>query len=108
MKEGAERVSTERGAGQWGSGLAFAAMLVGLKATVYMVRASYDQKPYRKMMMHAFGADVYASPSEQTASGRKILEQDPNSTGSLGIAISEAVEDALVRSEEHTSELQSR
>ena len=74
--------------------------MFGLKATVYMVRASYDQKPYRKMMMHAFGADVYASPSEQTASGRKILEQDPNSTGSLGIAISEAVEDALVNEKE--------
>jgi tryptophan synthase beta chain len=96
MKEGTKRLSTETGAGQWGSALAFAAGMFGLKATVYMVRASYDQKPYRKMMMHAFGADVYASPSEQTASGRKILAEDPDNKGSLGIAISEAVEDALV------------
>jgi tryptophan synthase beta chain len=96
MKEGTKRLSTETGAGQWGSALAFASMMFGLKATVYMVRASYDQKPYRKMMMHSFGADVYASPSEQTASGRKILQEDPDNQGSLGIAISEAVEDALV------------
>jgi tryptophan synthase beta chain len=100
MKEGTQRLATETGAGQWGSALAFAAMMFGLKATVYMVRASYDQKPYRKMMMHAFGADVYASPSEQTASGRKILEEDPDNKGSLGIAISEAVEDALVNEKE--------
>ncbi len=96
MKEGTKRLSTETGAGQWGSALAFATMMFGLKATVYMVRASYDQKPYRKMMMNAFGANVYASPSEQTASGRKILQEDPDNKGSLGIAISEAVEDALV------------
>ena len=100
MKEGTERLATETGAGQWGSALAFAAMMFGLKATVYMVRASYDQKPYRKMMMQAFGAEVYASPSKQTESGRKILEEDPDSTGSLGIAISEAVEDALVHEKE--------
>ncbi len=100
MKEGTERLSTETGAGQWGSALAFATMIFGLKSTVYMVRASYDQKPYRKMMMQAFGADVYASPSEQTASGRKILEDDPHNKGSLGIAISEAVEDALVNEKE--------
>ncbi len=100
MKEGTKRLATETGAGQWGSALAFAAMMFGLKATVYMVRASYDQKPYRKMMMHSFGADVYASPSEQTASGRKILAEDPDNQGSLGIAISEAVEDALVNEEE--------
>ncbi len=96
LKEGTKRLATETGAGQWGSALAFASMMFGLKATVYMVRASYDQKPYRKMMMKAFGADVYASPSEQTASGRKILQEDPDNQGSLGIAISEAVEDALV------------
>ncbi len=96
MKEGTKRLSTETGAGQWGSALAFAAMMFGLKATVYMVRASYDQKPYRKMMMHAFGAEVFASPSKQTEAGRKILAEDPNNKGSLGIAISEAVEDALV------------
>jgi tryptophan synthase beta chain len=100
MKEGAERLATETGAGQWGSALAFAAMVFGLKATVYMVRASYDQKPYRKMMMQAFGADVYASPSEHTESGRKILKEDPDNKGSLGIAISEAVEDALVNEKE--------
>ena len=74
--------------------------MFGLKATIYMVRASYDQKPYRKMLMNAFGATCYASPSEQTASGRKILAEDPNSKGSLGIAISEAVEDALVNEKE--------
>ena len=100
MKEGTKRLATETGAGQWGSALAFAAMMFGLKATVYMVRASYDQKPYRKMMMNAFGAEVYASPSTHTEAGRKILEEDPNNKGSLGIAISEAVEDALVNEEE--------
>jgi tryptophan synthase beta chain len=100
LKEGTERLTTETGAGQWGSALAFAAMIFGLKATVYMVRASYDQKPYRKIMMEAFGAQCYPSPSKQTESGRKILEQDPDSTGSLGIAISEAVEDALVNEKE--------
>jgi tryptophan synthase beta chain len=100
MKEGTKRLSTETGAGQWGSALAFAAMIFGLKATVYMVRASYDQKPYRKMMMNAFGAEVYSSPSTHTQAGRKILEEDPDNKGSLGIAISEAVEDALVNEEE--------
>ncbi len=100
MKEGTKRLSTETGAGQWGSALAFAAMMYGLKSTVYMVRASYDQKPYRKMMMHAFGAEVYASPSRHTEAGRKILAEDPSNKGSLGIAISEAVEDALVHEEE--------
>jgi tryptophan synthase beta chain len=100
MKEGTKRLSTETGAGQWGSALAFASMMFGLKATVYMVRASYDQKPYRKMMMKAFGAEVYASPSKHTEAGRKILAEDPDNQGSLGIAISEAVEDALVNEEE--------
>ena len=96
LKEGVTRVSTETGAGQWGSALAFAAMTFGVKATVYMVRASYDQKPYRKMMIHAFGGEIFASPSNQTEAGRKILAEDPDNKGSLGIAISEAVEDALV------------
>ncbi len=100
MKEGTERLTTETGAGQWGSALAFAAMTFGLKATVYMVRASYDQKPYRRMMMEAFGAQCYASPSKQTESGRKILAEDPDNKGSLGIAISEAVEDALTNEKE--------
>ena len=100
MKEGTKRLSTETGAGQWGSALAFAAMMFDLKATVYMVRASYDQKPYRKMMMNTFGAECIASPSNKTEAGRKILAEDPDSKGSLGIAISEAVEDALVNEEE--------
>lgn len=102
MKEGVKRVTTETGAGQWGSALSFASMMFGLKATVYMVRASYDQKPYRKMMINSFGAEVFASPSKQTKSGRKILEEDPNNTGSLGIAIGEAVEDALVNDAKYT------
>ena len=100
MKEGTKRLSTETGAGQWGSALAFAAMMFGLKATVYMVRASYDQKPYRKMMMNTFGAECIASPSNKTEAGKKILAEDPNNKGSLGIAISEAVEDALVNEAE--------
>jgi tryptophan synthase beta chain len=100
LKEGTERLTTETGAGQWGSALSFAACMFGLKATVYMVRASYDQKPYRKIFMQSFGAKCYASPSKQTEAGRKILAEDPNSTGSLGIAISEAVEDALVNEKE--------
>ena len=100
LKEGTERLTTETGAGQWGSALAFAAAMFGLKATVYMVRASYDQKPYRKMMMQAFGAQCYPSPSKQTEAGRKILAEDPDNKGSLGIAISEAVEDALVNEKE--------
>ncbi len=99
MKEGITRVSTETGAGQWGSALSFAAMTFGLKAIVYMVRASFDQKPYRKMLMNAFGGECIASPSDKTEAGRKILAEDPNSKGSLGIAISEAVEDALVSKE---------
>ncbi len=100
MKEGTKRLSTETGAGQWGSALAFAANMFGLEATIYMVRASYDQKPYRKMMMKAFGAECIASPSNRTEAGRKILAEDPDNKGSLGIAISEAVEDALVNEEE--------
>ncbi len=99
MKEGAERMATETGAGQWGSALAFGCMMFGLKCTVYMVKASYDQKPYRKIMIESYGADVYASPSKKTESGRKILNEDPDNPGSLGIAISEAVEDALTHKE---------
>ena len=95
MKEGIERLATETGAGQWGSALAFGCMMFGLKCTIYMVKVSYQQKPYRRVMMEAFGADVYASPSNQTESGRRILKEDPDNPGSLGIAISEAVEDAL-------------
>jgi tryptophan synthase beta chain len=95
MKEGTERVSTETGAGQWGSALAFGCMMYGIKCTVYMVKVSYNQKPYRRIMMESYGANVYASPSNHTESGRKILKEYPNNPGSLGIAISEAVEDAL-------------
>ncbi|MEM2936949.1 MAG: TrpB-like pyridoxal phosphate-dependent enzyme [Candidatus Bathyarchaeia archaeon] len=95
MKEGIQRLATETGAGQWGSALAFGCMMFGLKCTVYMVKVSYQQKPYRRIMMESYGADVYASPSEHTETGRKILKEDPNNPGSLGIAISEAVEDAL-------------
>jgi tryptophan synthase beta chain len=95
MKEGVKRLATETGAGQWGSALAFGCMLFGLGCTVYMVKVSYQQKPYRRIMMESFGAEVYPSPSERTECGRKILKEDPSNPGSLGIAISEAVEDAL-------------
>lgn len=92
--ESVARLATETGAGQWGSALSFATNLFGLKCTVYMVRVSYDQKPYRKSMMQVWGAEVFPSPTERTNAGRKILEGDPKSPGSLGISISEAVEDA--------------
>jgi tryptophan synthase beta chain len=94
MKAGIERIATETGAGQWGSALAFATMLYGMECTVYMVRSSYTQKPYRKSMMHVWGAECIPSPSTKTNSGRAVLEKDPDTPGSLGIAISEAVEDA--------------
>ena len=90
--EGTKRLSTETGAGQWGSALAMACAFFGLECKVYMVRVSYDQKPYRRALMEAFGASVTASPSMETASGRAILAEHPNTNGSLGIAISEAVE----------------
>lgn len=92
MKEGVKRITTETGAGQWGSALAFACNLFGVGCEIYMVRVSYEQKPYRKIMMNTWGAEVYASPSNRTNAGRQILAQDPDSPGSLGIAISEAVE----------------
>ena len=94
MKEGVERLTTETGAGQWGSALAFATKMFGLKLTVYMVKISYQQKPYRAILMKTWGADVTPSPSDRTRVGRAILEKDPDNPGSLGIAISEAVEDA--------------
>jgi len=94
MKEGTERLTTETGAGQWGSALAFATMFFGLKCTVYMVKVSFEQKPYRKIMMETWGAEVFSSPTERTDAGKFILKEDPGSLGSLGIAISEAVEDA--------------
>jgi tryptophan synthase beta chain len=91
-EEGVKRLVTETGAGQWGSSLAFAGALFGLDVKVYMVRVSYDQKPYRRALMETYGATCVASPSSETNSGRHILSQHPNSPGSLGIAISEAVE----------------
>ncbi|MFD0886092.1 TrpB-like pyridoxal phosphate-dependent enzyme, partial [Streptosporangium algeriense] len=93
--EGVRRLTTETGAGQWGSALSFAGSLFGVAVTVYMVRASYHQKPYRRSLMHTWGAEVFPSPTERTQAGRDILAKDPDSPGSLGIAISEAVEDAL-------------
>ena len=93
--EGVKRITTETGAGQWGSALSFACQLFGIECEVYMVRASYEGKPYRKIMMNTWGATVYPSPSERTNAGRGILAKDPHSPGSLGIAISEAVEMAL-------------
>jgi len=91
-KEGVKKIATETGAGQWGSALSFACNHFNMKCEVYMVRVSYDGKPYRKVMMNTWGADVYASPSDRTAAGRKILAEHPDSPGSLGIAISEAIE----------------
>jgi tryptophan synthase beta chain len=93
-QEGVRRLTTETGAGQWGSALAMACRMFGLECTVYMVRVSYQQKPYRRILMETWGAEVVPSPSDRTRAGRAIREQDPNSPGSLGIAISEAVEDA--------------
>lgn len=94
MKAGVERIATETGAGQWGSALAFATMLYDLECTIYMVRSSYTQKPYRKSMMQVWGAECIPSPSTKTKSGQAVLAKDPDTPGSLGIAISEAVEDA--------------
>ncbi|GBD23382.1 Tryptophan synthase beta chain [bacterium HR29] len=96
-QEGVKRITTETGAGQWGSSLAFACQLFGIECKVYMVRISYEQKPYRRVLMETWGAKVVPSPSPDTNAGRAILAEDPNSTGSLGIAISEAVEDAASR-----------
>jgi tryptophan synthase beta chain len=94
---GIKRITTETGAGQWGSSLAFAGSLFGLEIDVYMVKVSFQQKPYRKALMESYGARCVASPSEETASGRAVLADNPDSTGSLGIAISEAVEMAAQR-----------
>ncbi len=96
---GIRRIATETGAGQWGSAMALAGSLFGLEVTVYMVKVSYNQKPYRRIAMETWGASVHASPSTATNSGRKILEGDPGSPGSLGIAISEAVEDAATHND---------
>ncbi len=91
-KEGVKKISTETGAGQWGSALSFACKLFGIDCEVFMVKVSYEGKPYRKIMMNTWGAKVHSSPTNLTNAGRSILEQDPNNPGSLGIAISEAVE----------------
>jgi tryptophan synthase beta chain len=102
-QEGTRRLTTETGAGQWGSALSFACALFGLECTVYMVRVSYEQKPYRRSMIQAYGADVIPSPSDRTNAGRKVRGDDPESPGSLGIAISEAVEDAATHDDAHYS-----
>ena len=93
--EGVERLVTETGAGQWGSALAAAGAYYGVRVRVYMTRSSYRQKPYRRTLMELFGAEVYPSPSDKTSVGRRFLEEDPEHPGSLGIAISEAIEDVL-------------
>ncbi len=97
QQEGVKRITTETGAGQWGSSLALAGSLFGLEIVVFMVRVSFDGKPYRRAYMETFGAECIASPSDRTQSGRAILAENPDSTGSLGIAISEAVELAVQR-----------
>jgi len=94
-EEGVKKIVTETGAGQWGSALSLACNLFGLKSEVFMVRISYDQKPYRKIMMNSWGGEVHPSPSDLTNAGKQILAHDPDSPGSLGIAISEAIEAAL-------------
>lgn len=101
--EGVKRLSTETGAGQWGSSLAFACQHFGMECTVYMVKVSYHAKPYRKSLMRVWGAKVFASPSPETAYGKKVLAENPDNQGSLGLAISEAVEDAATHSDTNYS-----
>ncbi len=103
QQEGIERLATETGAGQWGSALAFATAFFELKCSVYMVRVSYEQKPYRKSLMRIWGATCLPSPNDTTEAGRSILQKDPDTSGSLGIAISEAVEDAATHDDTHYS-----
>jgi tryptophan synthase beta chain len=102
-KEGINRITTETGAGQWGSALAFAGACFDIEIKVYMVKISYQQKPYRRIMMQVWGADCIPSPSEETKAGREILLKDPDCPGSLGLAISEAVEEAMSRDDTHYS-----
>ncbi len=102
-REGIKRLTTETGAGQWGSALAFATRLFGMECTIYMVKISYEQKPYRRVLMETWGANVIPSPSNTTNAGRKVIEKDPQCTGSLGIAISEAIEDAASRNDTNYS-----
>jgi tryptophan synthase beta chain len=99
-QEGVKRITTETGAGQWGTALSIACNMFGIECEVYMVRISFDQKPYRKAIMNTFGAKVYSSPTNTTNAGRAILAEDPNTSGSLGIAISEAIEMAV--QDDHT------
>jgi len=94
MKEGIERIATETGAGQWGSALAFATQIFNIKCRIYMVKCSYEQKPYRRVLMENWGAEVFPSPTNLTNVGKEIRKKDPDTPGSLGISISEAVEDA--------------
>ena len=103
QQAGIRRLTTETGAGQWGSSLALVGQMFGIEVRVYMVKVSYEQKPFRRSMIQTWGAEVLASPSNQTESGRKILAADPNSQGSLGIAISEAVEEAASRKDTNYS-----
>lgn len=91
-KEGVKKITTETGAGQWGTALSYACSQFGIDCDIYMVKVSFQQKPYRKIMMNTFGGKVYASPSNRTQAGRNVLEEHPDSNGSLGIAISEAIE----------------
>lgn len=102
-KEGIKRIATETGAGQWGSSIAFGCMLFGLECKIYMVKISYQQKPYRRLMMNTWGATCVPSPSMDTQAGRDMLAKDPDCPGSLGLAISEAVEDAVSRDDTHYS-----
>ncbi len=102
-QEGIKRLATETGAGQWGSALAMGCMFFGLELKVYMVRVSYEQKPYRRIMMETWGAQVVPSPSQDTKAGRDVLARDPDCPGSLGIAISEGIEDAAGREDTHYS-----
>jgi len=94
---GVKRITTETGAGQWGSALAFSCKMFGIECVIYMVKVSYNQKPYRRLMAQTWGATMYASPSDKTNYGRRVLKDDPVCPGSLGIAISEAIEDAASR-----------
>jgi tryptophan synthase beta chain len=95
QQAGTKRLASETGAGQWGASLAMAAKMFGLECNIYMVKVSFQHKPYRRMLMHTWGATVHPSPSDQTEYGRKLLQEDPDCPGSLGIAISEAIEDTV-------------
>ena len=100
---GVKRISTETGAGQWGSALSFAGALFGVEIVVYMVKVSFEQKPYRKSMIETWGGTIYSSPSDKTESGRKVREERPDTNGTLGVAISEAVEDAATHDDTNYS-----